>query len=44
VALEREISSVLGLGVKLRPRGSAGEMVISYRTLDQLDQLLRRLR
>jgi ParB family chromosome partitioning protein len=44
VALEREISGVLGLGVKLKPRGSAGEMVISYRTLDQLDQLLRRLR
>jgi ParB family chromosome partitioning protein len=44
VALEREISGVLGLVVKLKPRGSAGEIVISYRTLDQLDHLLRRLR
>jgi ParB family chromosome partitioning protein len=44
VALEREISGSLGLAVKLKPRGNAGEVVISYRTLDQLDHLLRRLR
>jgi ParB family transcriptional regulator, chromosome partitioning protein len=44
VALEREISGSLGLAVKLKPRGNAGEVVISYRTLDQLDHLLQRLR
>jgi ParB family chromosome partitioning protein len=44
VALERELTGSLGLAVKLKPRGNAGEMVISYRTLDQLDHLLKRLR
>ncbi|MEI9988181.1 MAG: ParB/RepB/Spo0J family partition protein [Aliidongia sp.] len=44
VALEREISGSLGLGVKLKARGNSGEIVISYRTLDQLDHLLKRLR
>lgn len=43
-SLEREISASLGLIVKLKAHGSAGEVVISYRTLDQLDHLLRRLR
>jgi ParB family chromosome partitioning protein len=44
VALEREIAGMLGLSVKLKPHGNAGEVTISYRTLDQLDDLLRRLR
>ncbi len=44
VALEREISGSLGLAVKLKARGNAGEVTISYKTLDQLDHLLKRLR
>jgi hypothetical protein len=32
------------LAVKLKPRGNGGEIVIQYRTLDQLDHLLKRLR
>jgi len=30
--------------VKLKARGNAGEVTISYKTLDQLDHLLKRLR
>lgn len=44
VTLERELTSQLGLAVKLKPRGNGGEVVIQYRTLDQLDHLLKRLR
>lgn len=45
LALEREISSHLGLGVRLKHRGdSGGAMTIRYRDLDQLDHLLARLR
>jgi ParB family transcriptional regulator, chromosome partitioning protein len=44
LALERELTGSLGLAVKIRIEGSGGEVVISYRTLDQLDHLLKRLR
>ncbi len=44
LALERELSTELGLNVALKPRGKGGVVSISYRTLDQLDGLLRRLR
>jgi len=44
LSLERELTGNLGLAVKLKPRGTGGEMVIQYRTLDQLDHLLKRLR
>jgi ParB family chromosome partitioning protein len=44
VALERELSSELGLNVALKPRGKGGVVSISYRSLDQLDGLLKRLR
>ncbi len=43
-SLERELTNELGLAVKLKPRGNGGSMVIQYRTLDQLDHLLKRLR
>ncbi len=43
-ALERELSRELGLEVKLAARGQGGVVSISYRSLDQLDGLLRRLR
>lgn len=42
--LERDISSWLGLKVKLNQKGSgAGNLVISYGTLDQLEDVLKRL-
>jgi ParB family chromosome partitioning protein len=44
VALERTISDVLGLKVVLDHRGEGGEMKIRYNSLEQLDDLCRRLR
>ena len=42
-ALEQDISSLLGLQVLILDRGGAGEVKISYATLEQLDDLCRRL-
>lgn len=44
LALERELSSTLGLDVTLSPKGSGGELAIRYASLEQLDMLVRRLR
>lgn len=42
-ALERDLSNVLGLGVEIRFRGSGGSLVLHYRSVDQLDDILHRL-
>jgi ParB family transcriptional regulator, chromosome partitioning protein len=43
-ALEKQLSSAIGLQVEIRPRGGeAGEVTIAYTTLDQLDDVIRRL-
>lgn len=44
LALERELSSHLGLKVALKSKGKGGLVTIAYRSLDQLDGLLQRLR
>jgi ParB family chromosome partitioning protein len=44
LALERDLAGLLGLNVRLKTRGQSGEVTIRYRTLDQLDHLLKRLR
>ena len=44
VALERSLGEALGLNVVISDKGGAGELKISYRTLEQLDDLVRRLR
>jgi len=44
VALEQELTGTLGLAVQLKPQGRGGALVIEYRTLDQLDSVLKRLR
>ena len=44
VALERELGTALGLKVQIAHDGRGGSVRISYRTLDQLDALLERLR
>ena len=44
VALERELSTALGLDVTLSTKGPGGELAIRYTSLDQLDMLARRLR
>jgi ParB family chromosome partitioning protein len=42
VALEQRLSDQLGLKVRLTQRGAGGMLAIEYRSLDQLDDLLRR--
>jgi ParB family transcriptional regulator, chromosome partitioning protein len=42
-ALSRRLAQHLGLGVTIRADGSAGEVVIRFRDLDQLDALVRLL-
>jgi ParB family transcriptional regulator, chromosome partitioning protein len=43
LALERELGHTLGLKVTLTSTGGGGTLAIHYRTLEQLDDLLRRL-
>ncbi len=42
-ALERDLSGRLGLTVDIRHRAGAGSVVLHYRTLEQLDDILKRL-
>ena len=42
-ALESDLSEVLGLEVEIRDRGGVGELRIKYATLEQLDDLCRKL-
>ncbi len=42
-ALEGDLSEVLGLDVEIRDKGGVGELRIKYATLEQLDDLCRRL-
>ena len=44
MALERSLAEALGLAVTITDKNGAGELKISYRTLEQLDDLARRLR
>jgi ParB family transcriptional regulator, chromosome partitioning protein len=43
IALERRLSDALGLTVTVDHRSKGGVLQIHYRTLDQLDEVLRRL-
>lgn len=43
IALERELSTILGLKVTLKPAGKAGDLTIRYETLEQLDDVVQRL-
>lgn len=43
VALAEDLSSALGLKVRIEGKGEAGEVRIAYRTLEQLDDLCARL-
>lgn len=42
-ALEREITNALGMPVTIATKGKGGAVTISYASLDQLDDVLRRL-
>jgi len=43
LALERSLSDALGLDVTINHRGSGGQVRISYKTLDQLEEICRLL-
>jgi len=43
IALEKRLSDTLGLVVTIAHRGNGGEMKIRYKTLDQLDEIIRRI-
>lgn len=43
-ALERSLGEATGLKVSLRERGAGGELRIGYGSLEQLDEIVRRLR
>lgn len=43
LALEEVVSSKLGLKVTIDSQGSAGKLVVEYKNLDQLDDLIARL-
>lgn len=42
-ALEQSLSAALGLPVSIRPNGARGEVRITYRDFDDLDEVCRRL-
>ncbi len=42
-SLEQDLEEVLGLSVEVRDQGGAGELRLKYGTLEQLDDLCRRL-
>jgi len=43
LALEKRVSDVLGLAVSIQHRDPGGTVQISYRNLEQLDDVLKRL-
>lgn len=43
LALERSLTDALGLDVKINHKGSGGQIRISYRTLEQLEEICRLL-
>jgi ParB family chromosome partitioning protein len=43
VALEKRLSDALGLVVTIAHRGNGGELKIRYKTLEQLDEVIRRI-
>jgi len=43
LALERDLSNLLGLDVEIKFHGAGGSLILHYRTLDQLDEVLQRL-
>ena len=43
LALERDLSGLLGLAVNIRFHGKGGSLTINYKTLEQLDDVLHRL-
>ncbi|MDP9127925.1 MAG: chromosome partitioning protein ParB, partial [Pseudomonadota bacterium] len=42
--LEKEIERIVGLNVKISTQGKAGSLTFFYKDLDQLDDLIKRVR
>jgi ParB family chromosome partitioning protein len=43
IALEKRVSDALGLAVTVNHRDPGGSVQISYKSLEQLDEVMRRL-
>jgi ParB family chromosome partitioning protein len=43
IALEKRVSDALGLAVTVNHRDPGGSVLINYRNLEQLDEVMRRL-
>jgi ParB family chromosome partitioning protein len=43
LALERDLTALLGLKVSIKFQGNGGSLTIHYKTLEQLDDVLHRL-
>jgi ParB family chromosome partitioning protein len=43
VALERDLTTLLGLKVSIDVQGAGGRLTVQYQNLEQLDDLLQRL-
>ncbi len=43
MALERDLTALLGLKVLIDIHGQGGALTVHYQTLEQLDEVLRRL-
>ncbi len=44
LALEKSLEHMLGLKVRLQTQGKAGSLTVFYKDLDQLDEIIRKLR
>jgi ParB family chromosome partitioning protein len=44
IALEKELEKVIGLKVKIATKGKAGSLTLHYTDLDQLDDIIKKLR
>jgi ParB family chromosome partitioning protein len=44
IALERELERAIGLKVKITPKGKSGMLTLHYTDLDQLDDIIKKLR
>jgi len=44
LALERDLANLLGLKVAIKFKGVGGSLTVNYKSLDQLDDILRRFR
>jgi len=43
LALERDLTNLIGVRVTISPKGQGGTLALSYKSLDQLDEILGRL-